>query len=187
MTNGLFGCIMVSYSIHNPIRYRGYYYDTETGLYYLNARYYSPEWRRFISPDAAEYIDPETPNGLNLYAYCHNDPVNYADPSRHDPEWWQWALFGVGAALVAVAAGMAILGTGGVFAFGMGALIGSAAVGGVGALVGGAIGYATDGVDGILGGVLTGFGIGAIVGFAVGGSIGYYNYHQSILVKNYIS
>jgi RHS repeat-associated protein len=43
----------------NPIRYRGYYYDTETGMYYLNARYYSPEWRRFISPDAAEYIDPD--------------------------------------------------------------------------------------------------------------------------------
>ena len=61
----------------NPIRYRGYYYDTETKLYYLNARYYSPEWRRFISPDAAEYIDPETPNGLNLYAYCNNDPVNH--------------------------------------------------------------------------------------------------------------
>ena len=61
----------------NPIRYRGFYFDRETGLYYLNARYYSPEWRRFISPDAAEYIDPETPNGLNLYAYCGNDPVNY--------------------------------------------------------------------------------------------------------------
>ena len=75
----------------NPIRYRGYYYDTETGLYYLNARYYSPEWRRFISPDAAEYIDPETPNGLNLYAYCNNDPVNYADPSGH-LAWWAIAL-----------------------------------------------------------------------------------------------
>ena len=50
----------------NPIRYRGYYYDTETGLYYLNARYYSPEWRRFISPDDTGYLDPETPNGLNL-------------------------------------------------------------------------------------------------------------------------
>ncbi len=65
----------------NPIRYRGYYYDTETKLYYLNARYYSPEWRRFISPDAAEYIDPETPNGLNLYTYCLNNPVKYYDPS----------------------------------------------------------------------------------------------------------
>ena len=67
----------------NPIRYRGYYYDRETKLYYLNARYYNPEWRRFISPDSTEYIDPDTPNGLNLYAYCNNDPVNYIDPSGH--------------------------------------------------------------------------------------------------------
>jgi hypothetical protein len=156
-------------------------------LYYLNARYYNPEWRRFISPDSTDYIDPDVPNGLNLYAYCANDPVNYCDPSGHDPEWWQWALFGVGVALIAVAAGMAILGTAGVAAFGMGALIGSAVVGGIGAVVGGAIGYATGGADGILGGALAGFGIGAIVGFVVGGSIGYYNYHQSVLVDNYIS
>ena len=85
----------------NPIRYRGYYYDTETKLYYLNARYYSPEWRRFISPDAAEYIDPETPNGLNLYAYCNNDPVNFADPSGH---WIEtvFDLFSLGASVVEV-------------------------------------------------------------------------------------
>ena len=51
----------------NPIRYRGYYYDEDTKLYYLNARYYSPEWRRFISPDDTGYLDPENPNGLNLY------------------------------------------------------------------------------------------------------------------------
>ena len=65
----------------NPIRYRGYYYDEDTKLYYLNARYYCPEWRRFISPDDTAYLDPESVNGLNLYAYCNNDPVNYADPS----------------------------------------------------------------------------------------------------------
>ena len=65
----------------NPIRYRGYYFDQETGLYYLGARYYNPEWRRFISPDSIEYLDPESINGLNLYAYCFNDPINYADPS----------------------------------------------------------------------------------------------------------
>ena len=64
---------------NNPIRYRGYYFDRETGLYYLNARYYNPQWRRFISPDSTEYIDSENPIGLNLYAYCYNDPVNFID------------------------------------------------------------------------------------------------------------
>ena len=66
---------------NNPIRYRGYYYDKETNFYYLNSRYYNPEWRRFISPDDTAYLDPESPNGLNLYCYCGNDPINYADPS----------------------------------------------------------------------------------------------------------
>ncbi len=65
----------------NPIRYRGYYYDEDAKLYYLNARYYNPEWRRFISPDDTAYLDPGSVNGLNLYCYCGNDPVNYADPS----------------------------------------------------------------------------------------------------------
>ena len=67
----------------NPIRYRSYYYDEDTGLYYLNARYYNPEWRRFISPDDTAYLDIESANGLNLYAYCNNDPINYKDPSGH--------------------------------------------------------------------------------------------------------
>ena len=65
----------------NPIRYRGYYYDEVSGLYYLNARYYSPEWCRFISPDATIYLDFATSNGPNLYLYCVNNPVNYFDPS----------------------------------------------------------------------------------------------------------
>ena len=65
----------------NPIRYRGYYYDSDTGLYYCNARYYSPKWRRFISPDDTAYLDSKSVNGLNLYCYCYNDPVNFADPS----------------------------------------------------------------------------------------------------------
>ena len=61
----------------NPIRYRSYYYDIETNLYYLQSRYYSPEIGRFLSPDDVNYLDPETLNGLNLYSYCYNNPVNY--------------------------------------------------------------------------------------------------------------
>ncbi len=67
----------------NPFRYRSYYFDTETGLYYLKARYYDPEVGRFISPDEISYFDPDNVNGLNLYAYCNNNPVMYCDPEGH--------------------------------------------------------------------------------------------------------
>ena len=67
----------------NPFRYRGYYLDDETGLYYLNARYYDPEIGRFISLDSIDYLDPESINGLNIYAYCGNNPVMNVDPSGH--------------------------------------------------------------------------------------------------------
>ncbi|MFR7881842.1 MAG: RHS repeat-associated core domain-containing protein [Christensenellales bacterium] len=83
----------------NPYRYRGYYYDIETGLFYCNSRYYNPEWGRWISPDSIEYLDPSSINGLNLYVYCMNDPINYCDPSGHSPEWWQWLISGVSTGL----------------------------------------------------------------------------------------
>lgn len=72
----------------NPFRYRSYYYDTETELYYLQTRYYDPELGRFISQDSIEYADPETINGLNLYAYCGNNPVMNIDPTG--TAWWLW-------------------------------------------------------------------------------------------------
>ena len=69
----------------NPFRYRGYYYDTEAELYYLNARYYDPEIGRFISPDSIEYLELTMVNGLNLYAYCLNNPnVPNGHPFKHD-------------------------------------------------------------------------------------------------------
>ena len=64
----------------NPIRYRGYYYDTDTGFYYLQSRYYDPVVKRFISADDASLLGA---NGdfasLNLYAYCGNNPVSRSD------------------------------------------------------------------------------------------------------------
>ena len=63
--------------------YKGYIYDVETQLYWVSSRYYSPELYRWISPDSIEYLDPQSINGLNLYAYCNNNPIMYADPSGH--------------------------------------------------------------------------------------------------------
>ena len=63
---------------YNPFRYRGYYYDTETGLYYLQSRYYNPEWGRFINAD--DYVNPNGDLlGFNMFAYCGNNPVNRND------------------------------------------------------------------------------------------------------------
>ena len=67
----------------NPIRYKGYYYDIESNLYYLKSRYYSPELCRFITPDSVDYLNQDSMVGINLYAYCGNDPVMYVDPSGH--------------------------------------------------------------------------------------------------------
>ena len=67
------------------IRYRGYYFDNETGFYWVQTRYYNPEWSRWISPDKIGYLDPESPHGINLYCYCGNDPINYVDPTGCDP------------------------------------------------------------------------------------------------------
>lgn len=64
----------------NPFRYRGYYYDRETGFYYLNSRYYDPEVGRFINADAVLGANGGIV-GYNLFAYCNNNPVNYSDPS----------------------------------------------------------------------------------------------------------
>ena len=67
----------------NPFRYKGYYYDEETGWFWLSSRYYSPELCRFISPDDVDYLDQTSINGLNLYAYANNNPIMYIDPDGH--------------------------------------------------------------------------------------------------------
>ena len=88
----------------NPFRYTGYYYDVETGLYFLQTRYYDPEVGRFLNRDSVQYADPETINGLNLYAYCLNNPIEYTDPYG-TTEWWEWLL---GAAIIVAAVGLSI-------------------------------------------------------------------------------
>ena len=77
-------------------------------------RYYNPEWGRWIQPDDIEYLDPTNINGLNLYAYCNNDPVNYTDRSGHSPDSVWKTLFGVavGVGLFALTA-VAVVASGG--------------------------------------------------------------------------
>ena len=64
---------------YNPFRYRGYYYDTETGWYYLQSRYYNPAWGRFLNADG--YVNANGDLiGFNMYAYCGNNPIMFTDP-----------------------------------------------------------------------------------------------------------
>ena len=68
----------------NPLRYRGYVYDVETGLYYLQSRYYNPEWGRFISADDVDFLGADgTIASYNLFAYCSNNPVIYQDSTGY--------------------------------------------------------------------------------------------------------
>ena len=61
----------------NPLRYRGYYYDSDTDLYYLQSRYYDANTGRFINADEPEMI---LEGVYNLFSYCENNPVMYSDP-----------------------------------------------------------------------------------------------------------
>ena len=64
----------------NPFRYRGYYFDEESGYYYCNHRYYVPFIYRWLTMDDLSYLDPSSINGINLFAYCKNNPVMNVDP-----------------------------------------------------------------------------------------------------------
>ena len=64
----------------NPLRYRGYYYDSETGFYYLQSRYYDPATHRFINADAYASTDIDSALASNMFSYCGNNPVSRVDP-----------------------------------------------------------------------------------------------------------
>ena len=79
----------------NSFLYRGYYYDAETGLYYLNSRYYDPVVGRFVNADDIDVleIDQDHLSENNLFAYCLNDPINMTDDTGHIA-WWIGAAIG---------------------------------------------------------------------------------------------
>ncbi|MCB9498423.1 MAG: RHS repeat-associated core domain-containing protein [Bacillales bacterium] len=72
---------------YNPYLYKGYYYDSKIELYYCNTRYYSPKLCRWISADAIQNLNPSTLENVNLYTYCHNNPVMMYDPNGEIARW----------------------------------------------------------------------------------------------------
>ena len=78
------GTLATTLGLDQPFRYRGYVYDTETGWYYLQSRYYNPETCRFISADVL-LSTGQGVIGNNSYAYCGNNPVIRADPAGYFP------------------------------------------------------------------------------------------------------
>ena len=169
----------IEISAKDHLRYKGYIYDEETRLYYLKTRYYDPEIGRFISPDSIDYQSPESINGLNLYAYCGNDPVNYSDGFGHMPEWVQDTLKVLGAVAIVVGVTALTVVTAGVAAYALGAsaaMIGTITTGAaVGGLVAGGLEIGAqiyeNGIDGMnLGAIaiesFAGSAYGAISGVA---------------------
>ena len=63
----------------NHMRYKGYYFDEETGFYYCKSRYYVPDWCRWLNADNPSFLKPYSATGNNLFAYCENNPVMYMD------------------------------------------------------------------------------------------------------------
>ena len=90
----------------NPLRYRGYVYDTDTGLYYLQSRYYDPTTGRFINADDTAYVDTNsgTPLNTNMFAYCENNFINNVDKTGHFFLVDDLAYLVVGALVITVAA-----------------------------------------------------------------------------------
>ena len=71
----------------NPFRYRGYFYDVETGLYYLQSRYYDPQVGRFVNIDNVISGNGMSIQGYNMFIYCFNNPVNMCDSEGDWPKW----------------------------------------------------------------------------------------------------
>ena len=98
----------------NPLRYRGYYYDNETGFYYLQSRYYDPANRRFINADSYASTGQGF-IGTNMFAYCNNSPILFVDHDGNDAEavgWWASTMWWLCAADGPIPVGDALYGLG---------------------------------------------------------------------------
>mgnify|MGYP002798613649 FL=1 len=161
----------------NPFRYRSYYLDDETGLYYLNSRYYDSVLERFINADSLTNLDKESFNGLNLFAYCLNNPVNLTDSKG--TSWWSdlwegikknWdVIVGAIVSIVLIVVGVVLIAG----SFGTLSVLGAGLIGvGVGGFIGGLQSKLDGGSywGGYLGGAVS--GLFSSLGLAFFGPIG---------------
>ena len=97
----------------NPFRYKGYYYDSESGMYYCKTRYYVPLWGRWLNADSPFFLDPHNIRNCNLFSYCVNDPVSGKDfdGTFGWSDFWK-GLGRVATGICAVAAGIAVIASG---------------------------------------------------------------------------
>ncbi len=144
----------------NPIRYKGYYYDEETEMYYCHTRYYISKWRRWLNYDNPSFLDFEDINSMNLFAYCSNNPVMYSDGS---------GCFAISALIIGALVGAAIRGTVvGIDALAVATVLtGGAAAGAAGFILSGALQGA---ITGAIGGAISGAVVGGVIGAISEGS-----------------
>ena len=153
--------------ILNPIRYRGYYYDAETGMYYVGSRYYDPQVGRWINADDSSNLGAEGEIlSYNLFAYCMNNPINRVDV---DGNWSlpNWAKVTIGAVALAGAIALTVATGGGAaaVAIGVAKIVGSVALS---TAVSAGAGYLQNGKQGAIDGACNGFMFGSLS--ALGGA-----------------
>lgn len=121
----------------NPLRYRGYYYDSETGFYYLQSRYYDPATRRFINADVYSSTDSSDAISCNMFAYCGNNPTSRSDETG---DFWNFIVGAVvGAVVNAVSTAVDAVKEGGLDALSDGKTWAKIGVSAAGGLVSGAL------------------------------------------------
>ena len=156
----------------NPIRYRGYYYDAETGFYLTGTRYYDPEIGRFINADNQVSGVGGEILGYNMFAYCMNNPINMDDPTGNWPKWATKLIIGAVATVAAVAITVATGGAAAPVLIGVAvSTIGGAAIGAVSHRVttGSWEGAGKAAFNGAVDGFMTG-GLCALGGSVIGGA-----------------
>lgn len=121
----------------NPLRYRGYYYDSETDFYYLQSRYYDPATRRFINADVYSSTDSSDAVSCNMFAYCGNNPTSRSDETG---DFWNFIVGAVvGAVVNAVSTAVDAVKEGGLDALSDGKTWAKIGVSAAGGLVSGAL------------------------------------------------